>query len=283
MRWRRIWPVLGAALGALIVIASMTLTHPGWGFLSRTECQLEDRLGNVTVWVPQGVVASPYHGTVTGRVDVWSKLPGENLSVSLSFEPVEDGNVTAFFVSYENWTVFSQRNVSELGPGPQSECQSPVVGYPSPNPVEGLSSGGTTSWPMYSQLVSDSGLMNGLNGSQLCAEVENTSNSHCGAGAQFRLSFQSVSGTIDTCGSTLNRTLPIFSTQWPVVAPFEASGHTYSVPLDPGADNSANYANGTYGWYNYTFPANGGVWQYDNLAQTSSTGAGLVFSYSPCP
>jgi hypothetical protein len=125
--------------------------------------------------------------------------------------------------------------------------------------------------------------MNGLNGSRLCSEVENTSYSACGAGAQFQLSFQAVSGAVDTCGSVQNQTLPVFSAQWPVTAPVVLSGHTYSVPLDPGAYNTASYANGTYSWLNYTFPSNGGVWQYDDLSQTSSTGAGLVFSYSPCP
>ncbi len=283
MRSSKLWSVLGATVGVTIVITSLVLGHPGWGLFSHTECQVNQKLGNFTVWVPSAVAAAPYHGSVSGKVVIWGKMPGGNASVSLNYTPVTNGNVTAFIVGFENWTVFSIRNVTMTGPGPESTCSSSMIAYFSPNPAQGLRHGGTTAWPMYSQLVSDSGLADGLNGSQLCAQVQNTTYSACGVGAQFDLNFHEASGMVNTCGSTQGHVVRDFSQGWPVTAPFIWNGHSNVVPLDPNGANSANYANGTYAWYNYTFPANGGIWQYDDLTKTSSTGAGLVFSYSPCP
>jgi hypothetical protein len=283
MRTSRLWATLGVAVGVILVVTSLIISHPGWGFFSHTECRVTGRLGNVTVWVPSAVVAAPYHGSVSGKVVVWGRMPAGNLSVSLNYTPVVDGNVTAFIVGFENWTVFSIVNNTYAGPGPQDPCASPMVAYFSSNPPQGLRHGGTTKWPMYFNLLSDSELAVGLNGSQLCAQVQNTSYASCGVGAQFDINFKKATGTVNTCGSSQGQILPVFSQQWPVTTPFSLNSHTFSVPLDPSGENSANYANGTYAWYNYSFPANGGVWQYDNLAETSTTGAGLVFSYSPCP
>jgi hypothetical protein len=97
------------------------------------------------------------------------------------------------------------------------------------------------------------------------------------------MNFQSATCTVDTCGSSHAQVLRIESEVWPVTDPFRLNGATHSVPIDPSGTDSTSYANGTYAFYNYTFPADGGIWQYDNPAQTSSTGAGLVFSYLPCP
>src|SRR5208282_1383461 len=105
---------------------------------------------------------------------------------------------------------------------------------------------------MYSQLVSDTGLPLGLNGTQLCAQIENSSFSSCAVGAQFDLNFQSASGTIDTCDSNQGQILRFFTQVWPVTGPFTLSGHSYSVPLDPSGGNSPGFSNGTFIWQNYT-------------------------------
>jgi hypothetical protein len=158
-----------------------------------------------------------------------------------------------------------------------------MVAYFSSNPAQGFNSGGVSWWPLSaSSPVSDEGLPTQLNGSQLCAQVENVSYSSCAVGSEFDMNFEKATGTVNTCGSTEDRVLTLESLGWPVIVPFQRNGQSYSVPLDASGMNSANYANGTFAWYNYTFPANGGIWQYDNLAETSSMGAGLVFSYSPC-
>jgi hypothetical protein len=269
------------AIGVALVILTFVAGNPGWGLVNHTNCRVGGELGNFTVWVPSAVVAAPYLGAENGAVLIWSQLPSGYVSVHLN-TVATDGNVTAYIVGFENWSVYSRSNVTVLGPGPQATCATPMVAYFAPSAPQDERHGGTTSWPMYFQLTSDVGLSGRLNGSQLCAQVENTSNLSCGVGAEFDLDFSTATGIVDTCGSTQGQALQIVSKEWPVTAPFFWNAHTYTVPLDPGGRDSANFANGTEAWYNYTFPANEGVWQYDNLAETYGTGAGLVFNYSPC-
>jgi hypothetical protein len=282
MRANTIGVTSGAIIAAAIVLTSMVFTHPGWGFFSHTECTVRQDLGNVTAWVPNAVVAAPYLGYESGTVGVWSSYPdGAYLQLTINTN-VSDGNVTAFIVGYENWTIFSVGNTTSPGAGPESPCRTPAVAYGSLTPVADLRHGGTFDWPIAARMVTDVGLPLGLNGSQLCREIQNTSDSECGVGAEFNVNFERATGLVNTCGSRTATVLPFESRSWPVTVPFRTGGRTLTVPLDPLGPNPSTYSNGTFAWYNYTFPANTGVWQYDDLSQTSETGAGLVFSYAPC-
>ena len=277
----RVWAACGAILGASVVLAVMIGGNPGWGFLSHTDCQVGSPNGNLTVWDPSAVVSAPYGGSESGAVEIWTQTLQARLSI-LQDTGVSGGNVTAYFVGFQNWTIYAQQNVSMGGIGLQNPCLASVVGLLSGTPSQGLRSGGTTVWPLYSNLTSDTNLPIGLNGSRLCADVENTTYAGCAVGAEFDLNIQATSGEVNTCGSGQSQILRVTSQTWPVLAPFDTDGKQVSVPLTPSGATGNGYSNGTFAWYNYTFPANGGVWQYDNLADTSSTGAGLVFSYSPC-
>jgi len=270
-------------VGAILVLASYAGSHPGWGLFETVDCTTQGPVGNVTVWTPSAVVASPYHGSVAGAMILWTQTPEGRLSLRYSYSPVLNGSVTAFIVGFENWSIFSAINVTSYGPGPELPCSGAFIALFSDVPPEGERHGGTTAWPMYSNLTSDVGLPLGLNGSQLCEQVQNTTYLNCGLGAGFSLNFVSATGSVDTCGSSQPRELSISSVNWPVTAPFVSNGRTAEVPLHvPGVD-SQGYGNGSVAWYNYTFPANGGMWQYDDLSQTAETGAGLVFSYLACP
>ena len=282
MRRAGVLAACGAILGAVVVVTSLVAGNPGWGFFSHTECRAEQSLGNVTVWVPSAIAAAPYLGSESGSVAIWGSAPIGKLVISQPTS-VANGSVEAYYVGFVNWTIYSTQNFSVAGPGPETPCAASMIGHFSPNPAQGLRSGGVTSWSVASDQVSDTELPTELNASALCAEVENSSDSACAVGAQFDLDFHEATGTVNTCSQDQAQIVSVFSQEWPVTAPFDRNGHSYSVPLDPSAENTASYSNGTYAWYNYTFPANGGIWQYDNLAETSSTGAGLVFSYSPCP
>ena len=274
--------ILGVAIGVILVLAISISAHPGWGFLSHADCEVNQEVGNLTVWMPAAVVAAPYLGSEEGSVAIWG-TSHVGTSTLTQETTVAGGNVTAYYVSFANVTVFSLANVTTTGPGPESHCSGGLVAYFSPNPSQGLRSGGVTLWPIASELKTDSGIAPGLNASQLCNEVENTSYNGCAVGAQFDVNFDRATGTVDTCGSSQDQVIRDHSQAWPVTTPYHHDGQTTLIPIDPAGTNSPGYANGTYAWYNYTFPANGGIWQYDDLAQTSSTGAGLVFSYSPCP
>jgi len=277
-----LWAACGAILGAFVVIGAMFAGSPGWGFFAHTTCQLNEQLGNVTVWFPAAVVAAPYHGWESGLVTIWGTSPLGRATLSQPTS-LSDGNVSAFFVDYVNFTVYSNHNVTLQSPGVEAPCPGPMSALLSPNAAGGLRSGGTAVWPLYANLMAESGLSNQLNGSQLCRSVENSTDASCAFGAEFDFNFQRSTGVVDTCGLDQSQQIRLTSQAWALYAPFSWNDHAYSVPIDISGTNSATYSNGTYAWYNYTFPANGGVWQYDNLAETSSTGAGLVFSYSPCP
>jgi hypothetical protein len=274
--------VIGAFIGVAVVLIATATALPGWGPQNHTECRLGSRVGNFTVWLPSSVVAAPYLGNESGKVEVWTKSPGGFAAVSFLTNG-SNGNVTAWIVGFENWTVFETSNLSVVGSGPDAPCSGPLVAHLSASPPKGETHGGTTLWPIANGLVSDVGLPGGLNGSAMCSQVENNRNLSCGVGARFDMNFTSASGVVDTCGSSQPRTLSTKSDAWPVRAPFVFKGVTYSLPVDLSATNSAHWANGTTSWYNYTFPANTGTWTYDNLTETSATAAGLVFSYSPCP
>jgi hypothetical protein len=274
--------VLGVALGVALVLAVSISDHPGWGFFSHTECQLDQNLGNLTVWAPAAVVAAPYHGTESGSVVIWSEYPWGLVSFTQQ-TILTNGSVRAYAIGYENWSISTTKSVTLAGPGPETPCTSSMVAFFANAPAQGLRSGGISWWQIATNLTSDSDVPVQLNSSALCASVENTSYAGCAVGAQFDVNFQTLTGTVDTCGETQDLVLPVKSVGWPITVPYQRGGRSYTVPLQTDWQNSANYTNGTEAWYNYTFPANGGIWQYDNLSQTSSTGAGLAFSYSPCP
>lgn len=236
----------------------------------------------MTVWVPSSVVAAPYLGVESGFVQIWTRSPTGYVSLGTPTN-VSDGNVTAWIIGFENWTVFLEANVTTMGLGPNLPCAGSLVGQFSPNPPVGMQHGGILRWAIETGLVSDTDIPQGLNGSALCKDVENSSSPNCGVGARFDMNFSRSAGTVDTCDSVEPKVLHDVSYAWPVSAPYEFEGHSHLVPLNPSPPNNAGWSNGTTSWYNYTFPADAGIWDYDNLTQTSSLGAGLVFTYSPCP
>lgn len=280
----RILPgVVGVAVGVLLVVASLASSFPDMGLLTHTECRLGSRVGNVTAWMPAAIVAAPHLGSETGKVEIWGRSPAGNGTLSQA-TTVRDGNVTAFYVIYSNLTIFSLSSVSVGGPGVHQTCTTGFVAYFSSQPAQGLNSGGTALWSVNSSgLVSDDGLPHSFNSSELCLQVENSTDPSCAVSTQFDVNYHAETGEVDTCGSNQAQILRARSTAWPVEVPFNWAGTNYTVPVSPGGTDSASYANGTVAWYNYTFPAYGGIWDYDNLSRTSSTGAGLVFSYAPCP
>lgn len=112
----------------------------------------------------------------------------------------------------------------------------------------------------------------------MCVALENYS-PDCAVGAQFDLNFKAAAGLVNTCGLSRPTTLRATSQLLPVTVPYRWEGQNYSVPLD----KHNNELGGGQLWYNYTLPANGGSWEYDNSGENSPAESGLVFSYAPCP
>ena len=264
----------GLAVAVVLVLTVFVSGHPGWGFLSHSQCESGPRLGNVTAWTPRVVVAAPYGGSESGTLIDWTNHSWGRAQIV--FHPyASSGNVTAWEVYAANWTIYSERNVSVTGIGPQVSCNRPYVAILSAPSL----GGGAIYLGLASGLRLDQGLPTELNASQLCTGTVNPRDPTCAISAVFDINFSSATGAVDTCGSEAPQSLNLTSQAMPVTIPFTWNGMNYSIPTN----ELNNATGGTVTWYNYTFPANGGVWQYDKLADTSSTGAGLVFSYSPCP
>jgi len=267
----------------MLVVASLSLAGSGWSLLSHTNCEASGPISNVTAWMPAAAVAAPYLGSESGSVTIWERTP-LGAAFLTQQTSVADGNVSAYYVSQVNLSLYRLSNRTVVGPGISIVCLGPFVAYYAHEPAHGLASGGVTIWPLTTaSRDADEGLPTQLNGSNLCREVENTSYQGCAVGTYFDMNFLKASGVVNMCGVPTSRIMEYRSNAWPVQTPFDYGGRDYSVPIDPTDGNAAGFSNGTYAWYNYTFPADGGVWQYDDLQETSPTGAGLVFRYSPCP
>lgn len=281
---RVLWALpIGIAVGLILVASSLSVAVPGWGLLWHTECELGPPTGNVTAWLPSALVAAPYHGFESGRVELWWMASGLTYTFSQPTS-VTDGNVSAYYVFYVNLTIYQTANRSVAGPGWNGRCSSGLEASGSLNPPEGARSGGTTWWSLNSsELSSDASLPGHLNASALCAAVENMSNKSCAVSAEFDMDYRTSSGEIDTCGLNSAAVLRTHTTKWPVQIPYSLHGTNYLVPLIPGVVSPSAWTGGTLVWYNYTFPANAGIWQYENLSQQSTTGGGFVFAYTACP
>jgi hypothetical protein len=72
-------------------------------------------------------------------------------------------------------------------------------------------------------------------------------------------------------------TLNVVGTELAVRIPFSWNGSERLIPTGPSP------VSGAFEWFNYTFPAQGGVWQYQALPGIAGGSSGLVFSYSACP
>jgi hypothetical protein len=265
--------VVGCAAGTILVLVTVQVGYLGWDLFSHVTCELGPRLGNESVWIPAQIVAAPFNGFESGALFQWTNY-SPNRSTSYQNYTIEGGNVTGFNVALQNWTIYSTFNVTQAGSGLQSPCQGSMTARLSPTSIVG---GGTSSLLIATGMKANTGLANGLNGSSLCLNVTGYP-SNCGVGSSFNINFRQTTGTINTCDLAQSQIIDITSEQMPVDIPFTWHGVSYAVSAE--VSNTAN--NGTFAWYNYTFPAGGGIWQYDNLAQTSNTGAGLVFSYRAC-
>lgn len=270
----------GCILGVIVVLLAATGASQAWDPFPHPVCSLGSLVGNVTVWAPAAVVAAPFGGTEHGTIVTWGKSSVGYTTLS-STPTVTGGNVTAFYVGYENWSIYRQSNKLQVGLG--SACASPLVAFSSVDPPQDLRSGGITSVSLVVNAESDVAMPGRLNASELCAELELTPNPDCGVSAVFDMNFTKSSGSVDTCGKDSSQTLSLSIKAWPAGVPYLWNGDVQLVPYEPRGPPGSAYVYGTYAGYNYTFPAEGGIWHYDNLGETGGTGAGLSFSYTACP
>lgn len=282
--------IAGIVIGLLIATSGL---GSGWAGLLETHvnCLTGARLGNVTAWDAPFFVASPYLGLVSGSLVVWNNFSWGRTSVTETNFTVASGNVTARYIGPFNWTILADENVTERGPGAARACSSPMVALVSRPAI----AGGTTWVGLGRDLKSDVSLPTGFNSTQLCLTLSYPfNNSACATSATFSIDFQTAVGEVDTCGSTQPQVVPVVVQAAASEVPFTWEGRNYSVPADftrtfdmPGAGGNPGIigigTGGAEAWYNYTFPASGGIWAYDYVRGSPAAYAGLVFSYSICP
>ena len=264
---------LAILAAVVVVIASVVVIEIVESGPSHVVCVGVTRVGNVSAWYPYAFAAAPFDGAVEGYLHVWLNDSVAGATV-LSKVPVaaEHGNVTIGWAAGGNWSVFYARNSTVAGAGPALPCTGPMIAFLGPpNAAAAEQWGGGT---VASGLRVDSGLPSSFNASLRCAVLAEAAN--CAVSADFDLNFSTPEGMVDTCGSTA-AALDVVGQQLAFSIPFTWNGVSRSVPA---AQSSVS---GMIGWFNYTFPANGGIWQYDTLPGVNDSGSGLVFSYSPCP
>ncbi len=223
---------------------------------------------NETAWVPLGVLNSPFGGSA----NIDSSVPPSLFDSSPNDTPPGIvGNVSNGSIGGGLWRV--NITVSRLtsglawGPGLDSRCPQPYLAtletvYPSH-----LYTGDFFGWAWGPQFgpnsTTDQGEPHQFNLSLVPGDST----------VYFYNGFVAANhASVSTCGAG-PQTLVTESASLTVFVPFRVGGVNLTQPVTlPIAER-----------FSYSFPANVGIWQIDNLSAPGSPGGGWAFSYSPCP
>lgn len=261
-------------VGVLAVAVAVGLAAPtfvgSWAPLAHWTCQDQALVAHETDrWIPTVLVNSPYLGSASGNGSMNWTFPG-----AWNGPPPPSGHIlrTGWGTSAKNGTaaaalftanasLYQLGNETQWGPGANVRCTQPfAVAFQSPTIYAA-----TTARIHTQSNLSDVG------------EADNAS-AYASPSNVSRVAFinnsfsQANSQNISTCGAPA-LTRPFQSDFLTVDIPFTIDGQTIALPYVLPFTES----------FNYTFPANGGVWQVDNLAiGPGAPGGGWAFSYSPC-
>jgi hypothetical protein len=263
------------AVAAIIVVASLAALEFVAKTSSHTVCSPETRLGNVSAWYPYAFAAAPYEGSESGTLKIWENHTFGNtymnLTSSISTE-AQAGDVALGEAAGGNWTIFSATNETVSGAGPSGPCGASMVALL--GPPNGPADDGWGGGIIATGLRNDTGLPATFNSSFRCLEFG--APAACAVSSTFDLNFTAPEGEVNTCGQARVATMNVTGQEMEVGIPFQWNGTVHSVPIGPSTGS------GMTAWFNYTFPANGGVWQYQYIPGLSGGNSGLVFSYAAC-
>jgi hypothetical protein len=268
-RRKRAFLLTGVA-GALVVVvlASLTLTGTGWAPLAHWTCSRQALIAEGSeVLVPGVLVNSPYGGSAYGQGIGPSTFPGlsgfgnpTTVRVGLGVNASRGSAGGAFFPA--NVAIYHVANTLVAGPGSSSLCPtSPLQAVLSPSPQTGLY-GAPVAVP---STTSDSGEASYLE------HID-----HSGSGtiaAWFNNGFSLANRiAVSTCGSSQELNLSFYSSSFNIGFNATWNGVQYVVSYSiPFALN-----------FTYSFPADTGTWQVDNLSAPGGPGGGWAFAYQPC-
>ncbi len=239
-----------------ILVVGVVLTSGGLGFASHIVCST-DYIVDQNFWTPFDLTNAPYGGyTHWGAVfDNWGLFGPAH--VVLSDGNLSDGNLSTGYFETQNWSVYSQGNLTAWGPGVNTPCTSAYSVKLAHSTFDVSADGPPLQGPGNTSNVN-----------------EPTDYSPDGRPtAVFANGFmQSNMPAVSTCGKP-TQTLNVTSQSFDVTAMFQTIHGPVSVTFPIQSLET----------FSYYFPANGGTWQVDNLSAPGGPGGGWAFSYSPCP
>lgn len=255
----------GAALGVAVVVVSMAVTNGSPVFWEHYRCAQGKLLASQYNWTPELFENAPYGGSVFAGA---RSLDGAEGGWSYN------GTVALFFGQAE-WNLTMIDRVLVSGPGSSPQCPTFDVTH-SPSLAPWQQSGG-------------------CGGCQLLGPGNK---SDAGVPTQFNMSIwgpgigiSSVTfhdayvvdndGNVSTCGRA-GTSIEVRSSNLDFQIPFRTANGTVLIDSTAYGVGPASIP-GFVMNFTYSFPANFGTWQIDNLTLgPNAPGSGLAFSYLPC-
>ncbi len=264
----RVAVALGVVAGVVLSFVSFATT--GGGILTHTTCEVGSPVANLTdVWIPAVLVNSPFGGNAsgTGVMDwnfpgAWNgppPAPGQTLRTGWGTRALNGTTLGAFFTV--SLSVLEVRSVTRAGPGLNLPCTTPVqLKLQSPQTYGGAGAEVTTISNLTDAGEADNAtLFPGLSGSTRSPTF-------------FVNGFTRANmNEISTCGKA-EQSLPVITQGLGVTFHVTAANQTYLIP------DALPFTE----VFSYTFPADFGTWEVDNLSEPGGPGGGWAFSYSPC-
>lgn len=251
LRHRRLLGGVSLGVGAGLGLSLLVLTG-GVGLLYHWGCAPSGIAANDKEQIPALLLNSPFGGTATGDV----VLPAGYLSPFETIIGTSSFNGSAVWGGYNaSVTVWSVHSVRLAGPGLDRGCTGPFA--LAIQPLGGTSAG--------IQLL----------GPGNATDAAETSTLFPGSSdVYFSNGFVSpTESAVTTCGGP-STAIQVNAMSLSLAYRFSFDGRNISEPLDVPLVGAH---------FEYTFPANFGSWQIDNLSAPGGPGGGWAFSYSPCP
>lgn len=249
-------------IAVIVGLLALTWTAPAGLFLHWT-CMKGSEVASQYMALPVVLINVPYGGIAWGNGTLPASFPGgpgypDNAGGYGTGAP--NGTAVGEFFP-DNLTLLRQSSELVAGPGPDTKCHSPYAVRVS---LGWYAAGGSSVMFMGPGNTSDAN--EPTTASFVHANYEPVApiwnNSFSGANH----------GPINTCGG-LATSLYTEAAGLPVSVTFSSAGTTLAVPFVIPALMT----------FHYSFPADFGTWQIDNLSAPAGPGGGWAFSYSPCP
>lgn len=259
-RRRMLW--IGGAVATVVVVLFATTSFLSWGLAAHWTCSDSGQASSEgTMFFPAVLTNAPFGGKASGNAIEPADYPGAWGYPNRTTEegsPATNGTADGIFfpieVSVDHYTP-----TLTAGPGSNSPCAAAFQVS-----VEPPANIGSVGWGLLGEGNVSDALeptfvnFSGFEGDPLSPIFENG----------FA---RANEAPISTCGTSVAPVV-VLARSMTVIVSFEFDGTntsvSYTIPFELD--------------FEYTFPADFGTWQVDNLSAPGGPGGGWAFSYSPC-